>query len=90
MAKYRIINENFDLKTANEKSGGFTNTAVLIGGLCRKERRENGYTLKELSEKTGVSVAKLTYVEQCEKNISLKTICKLLDIFGYKIEIHKK
>ena len=52
-------------------------------------RRENKETNKELSDRCGITTSVLSRVESGNQNISLKTICKILNAAGMHIEFVK-
>lgn len=53
-------------------------------------REERGYTLRQLSERTGVDYANISRIERGDVSPSVSTLEKLLDGLGAHIEIVKR
>jgi len=54
----------------------------LTGQTIKRERKGYGLTLKELSQRTGISIAYLSDIERGRTDPSLKTIRKLYRFFS--------
>ena len=53
-----------------------------VGRILQSFRKERGYTLQEVAQKIGVSVAFVSMVENGKSGISLQNIHNLLDLYG--------
>lgn len=53
-------------------------------------REERGYTLRQLSERTGVDYANISRIERGDVSPSITTLERLLDGLDAKIEIIKR
>ena len=58
------------------------NLAALIGMKIRKFRNEKGFTLEELSFKSGLNAAHLGQIERGERSLSIKTLTKIVNFTG--------
>ena len=54
--------------------------------MIRKSRQQNGMTLKELSDKAGVSIGYLSQVERAHAAPSLGTLAQIADALGIGLE----
>lgn len=54
----------------------------LLGRYLRELRLSHGWTLVELSEKTGIASSFLSRVEHGKRGISIKVLCKLARAFN--------
>lgn len=52
-----------------------------IGLKIRAYRQKFGYTQEELSELLGVNYKYIGHVERCERQISLKVLTKIMELF---------
>ena len=68
----------------------FMNNLKAIRLKLRIIRKSKGLTLKEVSDKTGVSLCYISEIERGISNPSLKSICKLLNFYGYYLSLELK
>jgi y4mF family transcriptional regulator len=61
-----------------------------IGKMIKEMRRERGITQSELARFAGVSFSTINRIEKGEKNITLKTVNSVLNVFGYDAGAVKK
>ena len=74
----------YDQKKENKK------VLKTIYDYCKKIRKEQGITQKQLSALTNIPQSGLARIESGNSNVSLSTLTNYLDPLGYKIEIIKK
>ena len=55
----------------------------------RKLRENNNLTQKEVSDQSGLTVQTIVRLEQRKGNPTIKTISKLLKLYGYEIVIKR-
>lgn len=55
-----------------------------VGPILRKLREDRGYSLTQLSGATGISVSTLIQMEQGGRNLSMKSLYVLMDL--YKVD----
>lgn len=58
-----------------------------VGNLIRTARTEEGLTQKELAEKVGVGEPTINKYESGRQNLTVKTLKKVADAMGLKINI---
>lgn len=58
-----------------------------VGELIRDERRDQGQTLQELSELSGVAYATLSKIENGDSAVHLSSLSKVLSALGLKLWI---
>ena len=56
----------------------------VVGPILRKLREDRGYSLTRLSEVTGLSVSTLIQMEQGGRNLSMKSLYVLMEL--YKVD----
>lgn len=56
----------------------------VVGPILRKLREDRGYSLTQLSEATGLSVSTLIQMEQGGRNLSMKSLYVLMEL--YKVD----
>ena len=56
----------------------------VVGPILRKLREDRGYSLTQLSEETGLSVSTLIQMEQGGRNLSMKSLYVLMEL--YKVD----
>lgn len=59
------------------------------GETLRKLRQQKGWSMKTLSEKSGVSAVAIWRVETERSGINMWTLTRLLDTLGFHIEIKR-
>lgn len=52
-----------------------------IGPVIRDIRKNKGFLIEEVASKTGISVSTLGQVEQGGRNLSMKNLYRLMDIY---------
>jgi transcriptional regulator with XRE-family HTH domain len=53
-----------------------------FGSLLRRKRKEKGFTLSELEEKTGISISHLSRAERNERKLSVKYIQRIANVLS--------
>ena len=66
--------------TINEKTGQ----------LIMSERKEQNLSIREMGEKIGIDYSQLGKIEKGKINITISTLERILDFFGYEICFKKK
>lgn len=54
----------------------------VVGPGIRDLRKKSTYTLEELSEKTGISVSNIKRIEQGNRNLSMRNLYVIMEVFG--------
>ncbi len=62
-------------------------TTVKIGKIIKKRRLELKLELKDLQDFSGISYASISDIENAKSNPTIKTLEKLLDALGMRINI---
>jgi len=58
-----------------------------FGAVVRNARTRQGITLKQLSEMTKIDISNISKFERGILDIQIKTLFKMLDVLGVKVEI---
>ena len=77
---YRVVSRGIDkneLKTAEKQRSAVSSEAQEIGRIIKETRKNNGWSQKELAEKTGFSQQMISFIENGYLNISLSTLTKI-------------
>ena len=62
-------------------------TNIKIGKIIKKRRQELNLELKDLQDYSGVNYASISDIENGKANPTIKTVEKLLDALGMRINI---
>ena len=60
------------------------------GEVLRPMRKEKGWSLRKTEEKSGINYQTINNIELGKSGATLYVFQKLLDTFGYKLEVVKK
>lgn len=55
---------------------------IVVGLGIRALRKKSTYTLEELSERTGISISNIKRIEQGNRNLSMRNLYSIMDVFG--------
>lgn len=58
-----------------------------LGDIFRAERVKKGWTQRQAAEHAGTAQARVTYLEQGERDLMLSTIERYADLYGYNVEV---
>jgi transcriptional regulator with XRE-family HTH domain len=61
------------------------NTRVIIGNNIRRLRKKKGYTLNNLSERSGLSTSMLSQIENARVNVNLNTLTEICNALDYPL-----
>lgn len=61
--------------------------AVGMGNYLKETRLNHGMTIRDLAEKTGVSVASICDIENYKQNTTINTLSKICDGLGLCVQI---
>jgi y4mF family transcriptional regulator len=64
--------------------------AKQIGELVKELRSERGLTQVELAQYAKVTLGTINKLENNKANVTIETLMKVLDVFGYEITAKKK
>jgi len=62
-------------------------TPKTLGAALRMQREETGLKLKEVSEKTGLSISYLSDIERGRTIPTVATLAKIVESYGYRLQI---
>lgn len=93
MSSYKLPKEQIlrIMGITEEKDGStlYYETLKDLSNVITSYRKENGITNKQLADMSGITTSVMSRVESGYQNISLSTICKVLNNIGMKIKIVK-
>lgn len=91
MSSYKMPREQVlkivGIASGDETSDLFYETLDILSKTVLQYRKENNMTNKELAEKCGITTSVMSRVESGHQNLSLRTICRVLEVIGKKIVI---
>jgi len=64
------------------RGGGVVSPEQKLGWYIYDLRLNRGWTLEELSKKSGLSIGHLSFIENGRRGISVKSLCRLANAFG--------
>lgn len=63
---------------------------MTIGAMIKKLREERGISQSALAQAANITTATLNRLEQEKISVTIKTLQKILDVFGLEISFRKK
>ena len=76
-----------ELKIAEKQRSAVSSEAQEIGRIIKETRNNNGWSQKELAEKTGFSQQMISFIENGYLNISLSTLTKIAHVLSLTLTL---